>query len=368
VPEISYGDTDPESVTAGVLAAIESNLGRSLYPGDPLRLFALAFAAEDINIRNMIDAAGRQNLLAYATGDNLDVLGDLVGVERLAAKGASATLRFTASAVATQPITIPLGTRVTPGNQVYFATDYTVVIPVGSQTIDVQATAAVAGDASNDYVIGEINQIVDPIANVPTVSNLTASSGGYDAETDDAYRERIRLGISRFSTAGPRDAYEFWARSASAQISDVYVTSPTPGVVDVYVLLAGGVLPSSGVLELVQSVLSADDVRPLTDNVTAKPPTEAAYTVNITYYIKQDDAARAAEIQANVAAAVTAWITWQRSAIGRDVNTSELIARMVNAGAKRVAITSPAYTVVASTAIATLSGTASVTYGGLEDD
>ena len=68
-----------------------------------------------------------------------------------------------------------------------------------------------------------------------------------------------------------------------------------------------------------------------------------------------------------VAAAVDDYILWQKSKIGRDINPSELTRRMVNAGAKRVAITHPAFAAAGQYEVA-VCGTRSVTYGGLEDD
>ena len=59
--------------------------------------------------------------------------------------------------------------------------------------------------------------------------------------------------------------------------------------------------------------------------------------------------------------------TWQR-AIGRDVNPSQLTHMVMEAGAKRVTVTAPAYTVVGKTKVSALQGAAVVTYGGLEDD
>ncbi|MEN6371905.1 MAG: baseplate J/gp47 family protein [Armatimonadota bacterium] len=367
VPEISYANTDPETVKSQVLTTVENDLERKLATADPLRLFALAFASESVVLRNLIDEAGRQNLLYYATGDNLDALGDLIGVTRLSPKGAATTLRFTAATPATSAITIPAGTRATPGGQIYFATDYAATIAVGQQYVDVPATCVTNGTAGNGCIIGEIDQIVDPVAYVPTVSNTTASAGGYDAESDDALRERIRLGVTQFSVAGSRDAYEYWARSASAQISDVYVVSPSAGAVDVYILLVGGELPGDELKQAVTSILTADTVRPLTDQVTVKAPALVDYTLEVSYYIRNSDAARASEIQTAVEAAINGWVLWQRSAIGRDLNPSELIARIIQAGAKRAAVTSPAYTAISATSIAHLSGTATVTYGGMED-
>lgn len=88
---------------------------------------------------------------------------------------------------------------------------------------------------------------------------------------------------------------------------------------------------------------------------------------NLTYYINRSDSARAVAIQAAVAQAVEEYKTWQRT-IGRDVNPSQLAAMVMEAGAKRVTVTAPTFAAVAATKVAALAGSATVTYGGLEDD
>lgn len=91
------------------------------------------------------------------------------------------------------------------------------------------------------------------------------------------------------------------------------------------------------------------------------------HQINLTYYINRSDSARAVAIQAAVAQAVEEYKTWQRT-IGRDVNPSQLAAMVMEAGAKRVTVTAPTFAAVAATKVAALTGSATVTYGGLEDD
>lgn len=58
--------------------------------------------------------------------------------------------------------------------------------------------------------------------------------------------------------------------------------------------------------------------------------------------------------------------TWQRT-MGRDIDPAELIARIKNAGAKRVRVAAPIDVVTESAQIPKLVS-CSVVYGGLEDD
>ena len=71
--------------------------------------------------------------------------------------------------------------------------------------------------------------------------------------------------------------------------------------------------------------------------------------------------------------AVGEYIKWQTTEIGKDINPSELIKRVMTAGAKRVTVSSPTFTSIGSTSVAqiALNGSGSpdvtITYGGLED-
>ena len=67
-----------------------------------------------------------------------------------------------------------------------------------------------------------------------------------------------------------------------------------------------------------------------------------------------------------VTAAVQSYQSWQRH-LGRDINPTELIAKIREAGAKRVKLTAPADIVVGKTQLPKCTGQ-TVTYGGLEDD
>ena len=87
----------------------------------------------------------------------------------------------------------------------------------------------------------------------------------------------------------------------------------------------------------------------------------------MTYYIARADATQATAIQTAVADAVAAYELWQRSKLGRDINPSELIRRVMAAGALRVFVTTPAHTVLTAAQVAIPSTAAVVTFGGLED-
>ena len=146
------------------------------------------------------------------------------------------------------------------------------------------------------------------------------------------------------------------------------MTSPSPRVVEIMCLLDGGALMSEEAITELQEKMNQSDIRMLTDMVTVKNPDVTEYELELTYYINQSDKNRALTIQAAVEKAVNEWIVWQRSVIGRDINPNELVRKILVAGAKRVEIVSPSFTVIADDHIAVLSEDSEITYGGLEND
>lgn len=89
--DVAFVDADKETVQAELIGLYTSITRRTLAQGDPVRLFLLTIAEIIIQQREFINYTGKQNLLKYAVGNNLDHLGILVGVERLPASPAVTT-------------------------------------------------------------------------------------------------------------------------------------------------------------------------------------------------------------------------------------------------------------------------------------
>ena len=153
--------------------------------------------------------------------------------------------------------------------------------------------------------------------------------------------------------AGPALAYISLAKQFRSDVRDVTVVRPegTAGTVDIYILLAGGKLPT------------ASD---LADLVECKAPTEVPYAIDLTYTIAESDTAQVGTITEAVNQAVTDYADWQRT-IGQDINPTALIARVRDAGAKWVELRSPARSAVTKSQVPKLT-TQNVVYGGTEDD
>lgn len=366
LPNIDFTEKSAADVEAEIIAKYEQTSGRILAKGDPVRLFLEAIAAVIAQQRVIIDFSAKQNLLAYSTGTYLDHLGDRQGVVRLPEQPAMATVRFSLPIAQTFAVSIHRGTRVTPGDGLFFATQEALEITPGATYVDAVVTCTQSGSIGNGFAIGQISKLVDPLPYISKVENTTASTGGVDEESDDNFRLRIRQAMERYSVAGPRLAYDFWARTAHQEIIDVSVRSPAAGQVEIRPLMEGGELPSSEILDAVLKICSADDVRPLTDRVSVLAPERVAYSIDITYFIDRIEAISISAIQAQVETAVGEYIAWQKAKLGRDINPSALIKRVMDAGAKRVSVTSPVYTALESWQIAQ-EDSVTVNYGGLED-
>lgn len=333
---------------------------------DPPALVLYACSIQIYQTLLFVDRAGKQDLLKYSYGGFIDNLAALKGITREPAKAAVVKVRFTLSGLRPSPVSIPAGTRVT-NSELYFETNEYAEIAAGEESIDLVCTCQTTGISGNGLMAGDINILVDPIAYVQSVENVEESSGGTDIEDDDSLAERIYIAPSKYSVAGPEEAYRYWVKTFNSSISDVYIDSENPTEVLIEFIMNDGELPSESVIYSLQDYLYNENIRPLTDQVIVKAPDTVEYSLEVKYYINQSDAAQAQTIQNNVNAAIENFIIWQRSKIGRDINPSKLTCMMEDAGAKRVEIALPIFRRIGKSDVAKLS-TKTVTYGGIEDD
>lgn len=375
LPDISFvDDISYEKILNEMIADYEKKYqeatGRkvTLHPGDKEHIHLRIEAGQYFQMYQILDNAAKMNLLKYSKGNFLRHLGAFKKTFIQEPKPAVVTARFTLSEIRKDVIYIPQGTRITAGDGVYFATDDYAEVKAGDSFVDVDCTCETVGEVGNEYIVGQIETIVDPVPYVSSVSNITKSDGGTGEESEDSFRERIFLAPSSYSVAGPADAYEYWVKQYnSAAIEDVKIYEPTEAVVDIRILLVGGALPSktfcSGCLEY----LRENPIIPLTDNDLVAAPDVVNYNLKAVYYIARSDLNNIKVIQESIEAAKETYLNWQRTKIGRDINPDALTEFVRAAGGKRVVITSPVFTPIPETSIA-MEKTVEFTYGGIEDD
>lgn len=375
LPEISFIDDITfdeilEEMISDYESFYEEKTGQkiTLRPGDKEYIHIRIEAAQYYQMYLKLDNSAKMNLLKYSKGDFLKHLGAFKKTFIDQPKAAIVTARFTLSGVRKDVIYIPAGTRITAGDAIYFETDEYAEISAGAEYVDIPCTCQTVGTVGNDYIVGQISTIVDPVPYVAAVSNITKSEGGTGEESEESFRERIFLAPSSYSTAGPADAYEYWVKQYnSAAIEDVKIHEPEEAIVDIRILLKGGEIPSQTFCDGALAYLKENPIIPLTDNDQVAPPDIVNYRLKATYYIARSNINNIASIQESIEGAKETYLNWQKTKIGRDINPDALTEFVRAAGGKRVAIESPVFTRIPETSIA-IESEVEFVYGGIEDD
>ena len=108
-------------------------------------------------------------------------------------------------------------------------------------------------------------------------------------------------------------------------------------------------------------------MRPLTDTVTVSAPEEDQFEIDLTFYIEKNTQASSSIIEKETRAAVEEYISWQTGKMGRDINPSYLVQKIMEAGAKRVVVRKPEFRIVEETHVARIvRDTMHVLNGGVE--
>ena len=131
IQDIHFVPVDIADIERSFVAIAERILNVTLMPADPLRLFLASLAAMQGQLLNILDMNAKQNLLRFSTGVFLEHLGDRVQVRRLNPTNAKTTLKFSINEDRNNNSIVPIGTRVTPGNRIFFTTDELLTIPAG---------------------------------------------------------------------------------------------------------------------------------------------------------------------------------------------------------------------------------------------
>lgn len=120
-----------------------------------------------------------------------------------------------------------------------------------------------------------------------------------EAETDDAYRQRLASAVERYAVGLSGPWYESVARGV-AGVADARVISPDPGEITIYILASEALvdamgdpvypdgIPSAALLQAVTAVVTADETRQQTDEVTVAACTRVEYDVTVTLTLRTE--------------------------------------------------------------------------------
>lgn len=174
---------------------------------------------------------------------------------------------------------------------------------------------------------------LDHLAALFAVARLTG-------ESDTAFRRRVQMALEGISTAGSVGGYVFHALSADARVKDVAVTSPAAGCVEITILShEGSGTASDDLLAGVTTALSADTVRPLTDQIQVRAAAITLYQLDADLTIAAGP--DASVVRQSALAAVTQVVA-ARHGLGVDVPLSALYAALHQPGVIRVTLHQPA--------------------------
>ena len=359
-------DSDAWEIKRDMINKFQELSGRSLREASPETLIFSTVAYQLALLEEKYNDDIKQNYLRFARDERLDLKGEFYGNrgKRLIEQPAVATFRFYISSIQTTDTVIPKGSRIRY-NELYFETDEEYKITKGKLSVDGKATCNTLGIIGNGIPVGQIKDMVDIFPNYAKVENITESNSGTNKEADESYRERIREIPESFTTAGSSGAYAFWTKTASTNIIDVKVHSPSATNVDIYIWTDIGAV-SQELKEKVKAVLNEENVRPLTDNVNIKEPNKINYSIDFDYYIDKDNETLVNVIKSNVDKTVQEYVEWQKEKIGKDINPDELIKRLKIAGVKRAVLRSPAFQKLDFNQVAINNGITS-NYQGVEE-
>lgn len=324
-----------------ILSALATTAITQLSPGGKARAIADivgdVLGTTETDCFNMVS----QSLLPYATGSNLDLIGDVFGVTRLAQTNTTVIpddenfeFYVRSGTFGTinngQNIVVPVGTTVSssaPGGPVFVLT----------QPVTLSAAQSLAYFAAASTIPGSAGNIAAGVIDTCNFTNYAQSQygtllvtnnygvvGGSDAESDDDYRYRINLKIT--SRAGANQAALQFAILQVPGVQNV-VFQPQAGTFTCYVYGIAPQVPPS-LLQLVQTAINNTAAYPLTGLAVAPNLVGISLETTITFVAGVSSANQASIIQ-NAVAAAQNYIN--NLSIGSPLIINELAAQIINA-------------------------------------
>lgn len=146
-------------------------------------------------VYNAMDKVYKSNFINLATDDDLDKIGEYVGIKRRQATKAYVDLIFTTTKTLENDYLIPEGVIVSDKKGVTYRTNSSGTILKGKSSVTIPAYSTITGvnGKVNKNTLTSIENGANNInLNGVRVTNPSPSSGGVDRETDDEYREYLK--------------------------------------------------------------------------------------------------------------------------------------------------------------------------------
>lgn len=220
-----------------------------------------AVASEIYAAHTTADFALKQAFVQTATGNYLDMHAEMRSITRKTAATATGVLTFYLPQELETDTDIPSGTvcSVKDDPLLQFTTEEAAVIPAGSLSVQVPASALAQG-AQFNVPAGSVTVMVNPPEYVSEVKNESAFTGGCDEETDEALRSRIIDSYSKVSNGVNAKSLEEMILTIES-IKDASVAmDPQQNTLTVWLRTLSGEYPEADVLEEIAQKLGILDI------------------------------------------------------------------------------------------------------------
>lgn len=279
-------------------AKYEEFTGKTLFEGQPemFMIETLAYAFATDNGGKQFSA--EQNTVVWSEGQHLEAVGANVSIFKLLAQPARTTLEFFREQALPFDAVIPKGTII-EGGGVQFSSDADVVIAPGALKAQITATALTPGTLGNGIAAFTINTPVGELPEGIQAHNLSETNGGSNVEDQERFRERAANGNFLISRGGTRPGYRELIKGLHPDIVDVNPVKPEPGFIELYVLMASGVLTDE-VKALIEDFLDPEEHYPMGDYPSLPDPTARVF--DFTLIVRLDVADATMEARAGAVA------------------------------------------------------------------
>ena len=169
-------------------------------------LFLSVYAFENNKVYEDLTKIYNSNDLEKCVGEDLDIMGNNLGIPRPQATKSSVELTFTLANAKDYDFTIPQGTIVTTNNGTSYYTVEDAVIIRGQYSTNVIAYSN--GSGYNTRVDRRTLRNCN-LQGISSVTNIKGSSGGRGTYTDDEYRRLIKNWVYSH-IKGTKEAYELF--------------------------------------------------------------------------------------------------------------------------------------------------------------
>ena len=310
-----------KEISDNIVAQIETEIGKTipLWPKSFTRVLAKALAGIFVLVYKYASWSLLQQFAEHASWRETIVNGrsirPLIEWGRLVGVGdprAATNARFTVSVSILNPdgTVLPAGRQlVHPSSGVIYITETTVTL--NAATVPPVSVIA-ASDPDNNGGAGTVGNraqldVLEWANPIPQIEKsavlLTVLFVAEDAETEEAYRDRVVRAFRARAMGGAYADYAMWAVEADGIIAAYPYTGDLPGSVEVYVEASGGT-PTQEQMDAVYDLIEFDgsgiaNRRPVSAVVYVRPVTRQAFDVEVQGLSAPDpDAAKASITEA----------------------------------------------------------------------